>query len=556
MKATTNLRRFGYVFSVIVRHTLAHGIGRGLARWPRLAHKLCGPPLSGPNRFKRVIEEMGGTFIKFGQMLALQSDLIPLEYCRVLFSLFDNVAPFPYAEVERTFREDFQRTPDQIFDSFALNPLATGSIGQVHVAMLGLHKVAVKIRRPSIMTDFSADTAAMRSMVTLVKVLRIRALYWIIAPTEEFVAWTQEELDFRREAHYIEELRRNAHDNPAEKVPAVFWSCTTARILTAEFLEGMTVSEYLRNLEKGDTGKNRAVANLDPGVFAANLVDNFLRDAFRHGMFHADLHPGNLMIMSGNVVGYIDFGISGVLSRYSRRHLISMTLAYARGDLDAMCEAFFRITTKDRNASIQGFRQRLQEISTEWYGTDARESRLRKSITSIMLDLLLLSRETGIWPQRDVIKYIRSAIALDGLIKTFSPGTDIGRHLEAACVRHLRWDAMRTLTSPDTAAGWFGGYANLVRDGALRMLTTLRHLATDAVSPNQIFTGQSSSTGKSSYWNQTLQLVWVVVCLVLILKPRWTGLTAHSFYWLIAAAVVMVLCTLWLVFRRERQASG
>src|SRR5215469_17410018 len=396
-------------------------------------------------------------------MLALQSDLLPLEYCRVLFSLFDSVAPFSYAEVEQTFREDLKRTPTEIFDSFNVHPLATGSIGQVHIAMLGQYKVAVKIRRPSIVTDFSADIAAMKSMVGLVKLLHIRALYWIIAPTEEFVAWTQEELDFRREGHYMDELGHNARENPCEKVPRVFWSYTTARILTAEFLEGVTIAEFLRDR---DAGYSRAAHDFNPQLFAGRLIDNFLGDAFRHGMFHADLHPGNLMIMNGNVVGYIDFGISGVLSRYSRRHLIAMTLAYARGDLDAMCESFFRITTFDHNANLSSFRQRLREVSANWYGLQRTQSRLRKSITSIMLDLLVLSRECGVWPQRDVIKYIRSAIALDGLVKTFSPGMDIGRHLEMACERHIKWDSMRNLVSPDALAGWFGGYANLVRDGA------------------------------------------------------------------------------------------
>src|SRR5262249_55781131 len=146
------------------------------------------------------------------------------------------------------------------------------------------------------------------------------------------------ELDFRREAHYMEELGRNARENPFEKVPAVFWSCTTARILTAEFLDGMTLSEYLRRQEAGQSLE--VAAGFDSRIYGANLIDNFLGDAFRHGMFHADLHPGNLIIMARNTVGYIDFGISGVLSRYSRRHLIAMTLAYARGDLDAMCQAF------------------------------------------------------------------------------------------------------------------------------------------------------------------------------------------------------------------------
>jgi ubiquinone biosynthesis protein len=546
MRARANFRRFGRVLHVVVRHGLIHVIGRRLAKRPKLARKIIGPPLSGPDRFKQLIEELGGTFVKLGQMLALQSDLLPLEYCRALFTLFDSMAPFSYEQVEQVFREDLRRTPREIFDSFDVRTIAAGSIGQVHVAMLAGQKVAVKVRRPTILNDFNADIVAMKSIVRLVKLLRIHALYWIISPTEEFVAWTQEELDFRREAHYMEELRRNARDNPSEKVPAVFWSCTTARILTAEFLEGITVSDYLRNPEEG---KTRAPAGSDPNTLAAHLIDNFLGDAFRHGMFHADLHPGNLMIMSGNVVGYVDFGISGVLSRYSRRHLISMTLAYARGDLDGMCESFFRITTRDKNANVQRFRERLQEVSSTWYGIHATQRRLRKSITSIMLDLLVLSRESGIWPQRDVIKYIRSAIALDGLLKTFSPGTDIGRHLELACERHLKWDSARSLTSPDVVAGWFGGYTNLVRDGALRAVSLLRSLGT-AGSAKQLFASKSGNGHSSERWRQALQMIWVGTCMTLLPKPSQPVFAGHALRSFASLAFVTVSWILWRVIKR------
>src|SRR5215831_14077319 len=454
MKGGASIRRLGLMMRVISRHAFIHLLSQRLARWPHLALKICGPKLSGPQRFRRVIEEIGGTFIKFGQMLALQSDLLPLDYCRALFSLFDQVAPFAYEQVEQIFAEDLHRKPLEIFNSFDPNPIATGSIGQVHVATLGEHKLAVKVRRPTILSDFDADITALKFIVHTVKLLHIRALYWIIAPTEEFVAWTQEELDFRREGHYMDELGHNAKENPCEKVPLVFWSYTTARILTAEYLEGVTISEFLR---ERDAGHTRTVSDFDPRLFAGRLIDNFLGDAFRHGMFHADLHPGNLMIMNGNVVGYIDFGISGVLSRYSRRHLIAMTLAYARGNLDAMCQSFFRISTFAKDANPAGFRQGIIAVSAGWYGKGAGESRLRKSITSIMLDLLIISKNNGVWPQRDVIKYIRSAIALDGLIKTIAPGVDIGRHMEAACERHIKWDSVKTITSSGTVIGSLGG---------------------------------------------------------------------------------------------------
>lgn len=516
MRAKASLSRFKDIFVIVARHALLHAAHRRVARWPRLARKIPGENLPGPRRFRLAIEEIGGTFIKFGQMLAIQSDLLPLEYCAALFSLFDQVPPFAYSEVERTFEEDLGRRPLEVFDRFDPHPLATGSIGQVHVAMLGGRKLAVKVRRPTILSDFDADITAMKFTVHVVKALHIRSMYWIIAPTEEFIAWTQEELDYRREAHYMDELGRNARDNQNEKVPAVLWSCTTARILTVEFLEGLTVSEYLRQQE---TGTIHVSPDFEPQTFGSRLVDNFLGDAFRHGMFHADLHPGNLMIMPGNVVGYIDFGISGVLSRYSRRHLISMTLAYARGDLDAMCESFFRITTFDKNGSQENFRAGLKIAAAKWYGKDEGQSRLRKSITSIMLELLVLSRENGIWPQRDVIKYIRSAIALDGLIKTFAPGMDIGRHLEQACERHIKWDAVRNLISPESLTGWFGGYAHLVRDGFLRAFTVLRRSGTETTPAPVLHNHASKKKAARRRSTTLLQLTWVLVCAAMMLLP-------------------------------------
>ena len=514
MKARASLCRFRDICRISARHIALHVLHRRLARWPRLARRIPGENLSGPKRFRRAIEEIGGTFIKFGQMLAMQSDLLPLEYCAALFSLFDQVPPFDYREVEKTFLEDLGQAPVEIFEAFDAKPVATGSIGQVHVATLGGRKLAVKVRRPTILSDFNADITALKFTVRVVKLLRIRALYWIVAPTEEFIAWTQEELDYRREGHYMDELGRNAKDNEHEKVPAVIWSCTTARILTVEFLDGITISEYLRQLEAGKTPQ--ASPDFDPRIFGARLIDNFLGDAFKHGMFHADLHPGNLMILPGNVVGYIDFGISGVLSRYSRRHLISMTLAYARGDVEGMCEAFFRITTFDKNADTPGFHAGIKEASGGWYGMDEGESRLRRSITSIMLDLLLLSRENGIWPQRDVIKYIRSAIALDGLMKTLSPGLDIGRHLEQACERHIKDDTVRSLVSLETMSGWFGGYAHLARDGFLRAFAMLRRSSTDPA----LSSGASSKpqSGKRHVW--PLQVGWIALCLAAIWRPQ------------------------------------
>jgi ubiquinone biosynthesis protein len=466
-----NLRRLAWLLRVAALHGLAHGLGPRLARWPRLARLLPEVGLSAPERLRVLLEDLGGTFIKFGQMLALQTDVIPFEYCHALSRLLDRVAPFGYAEVEATFVEELGVKPTEIFEVFETEPIATASIGQVHVAYLNGRKLAVKVQRPKVKRYFAGDIRLMTSMVRIIRSLRIKTVYWMIEPLSEFIGWTAEELDYRNEARYMDRLRTNAQDNRAERVPEVLWSYTTPRTLVLEFFEGSTLLGYLRARESGDetTIRRLEMMGFEPQCFARNIIENFLGDAFRHGLFHADLHPANLMILPDNVVGYIDFGITGVLSHYSRRHLINLTLSYTRADLDGMCRAFFKVTSMDANSDPEGFRAGLLKMADQWYDYRGRERRLRKNFTLVMLDMLLLSRATGIWPERDVIKYIRSAIAIDGLITRFAPGFDIGGYLASVCDRYLRREAWQQLVSYDRMVQWSAAAGHLAEDGVPRV---------------------------------------------------------------------------------------
>jgi predicted unusual protein kinase regulating ubiquinone biosynthesis (AarF/ABC1/UbiB family) len=516
MSLWSDLRRLIYIASVLLRHLLAHLLGVRLGRWPWLAQRLPSGADSGPERLRMVFEEVGGTFVKLGQMLALQPDILPLAYCNALFKLLDRIDPFDFVETERIFREQFGREPTEIFARFAPQPLATASIGQVYAAYLGARKVAVKVQRPSVKDDFAGDIRLMTGLIRLIQTLRIRPLYWILEPLGEFVAWTREELDFRCEARYMERLRHNAQGNAQEYIPEVVWDYTTHCILTLEFLDGVTILNYIRALEIGDavTIQRLRKHGFDPDQFAQHIVDNFLHDAFQHGMFHADLHPANLMILPNSVVGYIDFGITGVISSYMRQHLVALTLAYARGDLDGMFAAFFKVSTLDSGADMEGFRRGLHTLSSEWYMMEGKQRRLLKNITLVMLDLLKLSRQTGIWPERDVIKYIRSAIAIDGLITRFAPTFDVGQYLEMICARYLTWHGRQERFAFDALVDWSSANAHLLHDGALRALACL-----DRVTSSELPAGASGSAataGSQSTQRQAIQTAGLI-CAVAVM---------------------------------------
>jgi predicted unusual protein kinase regulating ubiquinone biosynthesis (AarF/ABC1/UbiB family) len=421
-----NVRRVAHIVRVLAAHGLANLVARRSGSQPWLLRMFPLARLGGPERFRRLFEDLGGSFIKFGQMLALQPDIVSIAYCNELFNLLDRIPPFPFPEAERVVREELGRAPAEIFDQFETEPMSAASIGQVHIAWLNGRKVAVKIQRPSAEVEFAGDIRLIRFAMAAIRRLGLSSLYWALEPMSEFAAWTHEELDYRREARYADRLRRNAVNNPHERVPEIFWDLTTRRTLVMEYLPGITALDYLRAMSGDDSWLARKVGarEFDHDRFARHIIDNFVGDAFLHGVFHADLHPANLLVQPGEVVGYVDFGITGVLSRYSRRHLVAMVLTCVRADVDGMADAFFKLARSEADANPALFRSRLAEVSQEWYEIEGAGPVLKRNFTLVMLDMLILCRQTGITPERDVIKYIRSAVAADGLI---TPGARVQR---------------------------------------------------------------------------------------------------------------------------------
>lgn len=555
----SSIRRLAHLVKVIVRHVLAYALTLAVNRWPKLEPHLAVTKLSGPERLRAMVEDMGGTFIKFGQMLALQPDILPVEYCNALFNLLDRVAPFPFAHVERTFVTEFGKSPHEIFDHIEVEPIATASIGQVHIARLHGQKVAVKVQRPNVDTDFNGDIRLMNSFIRLIRRLHLKMFYWLIEPTSEFVTWTSEELDYRREARYMEQQRRIARGNPHECVPKVFADYVSRRTLVVEFIDGLNLLDYLRAIKTGDefTIKRLKAKGFNPDQFVYNILENFLSDAYRFGMFHADLHPANLMILPDSVVGYVDFGITGMLSRYSRQNIVSLTMALGRGDLEAMCAAFFKISTVNEKSDVEGFRHGMRQLNKQWYETVGNSRRLKKNATLVMLDMLMLSRETGIYPERDVVKYIRSAIAIDGLITRVAPDFDLGRHLELICQRHLKWHARSAVFSYSTMAAWASSGSSLMTDGALRAWQALSNLASGQM---KAYTDIPSVTGEDKHRELPLRIAsLLLVGLTLLTVGSDTAKSNTGWFtpeFILIAIVAAMLASQFVGSRKVKVASG
>lgn len=435
------------LMAVAVRHGLGH-----VFRLPR--------GIDGPTRLRLLLEDAGGTWLKFGQVLSLQPDVLPREYCNALFDLLDRVPPFELAAVERVFREELGRRPAEVFDEFDPIPLASASIGQVHVARLGDRKLAVKVQRPDVDRSFEADLRLMVALQTLITRLRIKRFYWLKRAISEFVEWTHEELDYRTESRFMAALGHNARDNRREAIPNLLGELSTPRVLVADLLEGPVLVDYLRAIEAGRREafeRDRLDADFDREELARNIVRNFVSDAFHHGLFHADLHPANLLILDDNVVGYVDFGITGSLSSFARRNLVALTLALARADLDAMMRHYLRLATETDESDIAACKDGLRDLLGVWFDLDRDHPVLLTSFTRIMLDMLSLGRRTELVPAPDTIRYLRSVITAEGLIARFAPDFDVGSYLEQVCEDELREQEWSDWLSPATMAEWAAG---------------------------------------------------------------------------------------------------
>jgi ubiquinone biosynthesis protein len=312
-------------------------------------------------RLREMFDELGPTFVKFGQLLSTRPDVVPPDIIGELRKLQDDVSPVPMEDVERVIGEELGLTVEQAFLDFDETPIAAASIGQVHRATLPNDvQVVVKVQRPNAARQIESDLKLMASAARVARE-RVRQLDFIDTGelVDEFGRSIRLELDYQQEARNAETFRRNFAGDERIAVPRVWWRYTTGRLLTLDRLEGTHVRDL--DLDAWDDASRRELAY--------TLTDAWMAMIFRHAFFHGDPHPSNILHLDDGRLGLIDFGLAGRLTDLDMARLTRLFVDAATENVEALPRRLTDLGVRYPREREEELRSRLEELYYRYYGS-------------------------------------------------------------------------------------------------------------------------------------------------------------------------------------------
>jgi len=365
--------------------------------------------LSRAERFRLALEELGPTFIKLGQLLSTRADLLPQDFIRELVKLQDEVPPFPYEEAQKIMEGELKRPVGDVFSAVDPEPLAAASIGQVHLARLPSgEEVAVKVQRPGIRRIVEVDLEILYHLATLMeRHLEGWDLHRPTGVVEEFGRTMGKELDYTIEAASMERFAAQYLDEPRVYVPKVHREATGPRILTMEYLDGIKSSSFDRLREEG----------YDLREIADRGAELLMAQIFVHGFFHADPHPGNLMVFPGNVICFLDMGMMGRLDRETRGNIVDLVLAVVRRDESGLADSLIRITSWDEEPDRRELERDALELAERHLYRPLKEM----SVVKFMHQIFDVAAKHRLRLPMDILLLIKALGTLEGLGSDLDP---------------------------------------------------------------------------------------------------------------------------------------
>jgi ubiquinone biosynthesis protein len=364
-------------------------------------------------RLRLALESLGPIFVKFGQMLSTRRDLMPLDIAEELAKLQDQVPPFPSEQAVALLEQVYKKKLHEVFQSFDTTPIASASVAQVHFAVLpDGREVAVKILRPGIEPIINHDIALLDVGAGLLE--RFWADGKRLKPrlvVAEFNKYLHDELDLMREASCASQLRRNFPNSKLLQVPEVYWDWCSTTVMVMERMQGIPISQIdaLR------------AANIDLSKLASNGVEIFYTQVFRDGFFHADMHPGNIMVAEDGRYIALDFGIMGTLSDEDKNYLAQNFLAFFNRDYKRVAQVHIDSGWAPAATRVDELEAAIRSVCEPIFDRPLREV----SFGRVLLRLFQTSRRFGIEVQPQLVLLQKTLLNIEGLGLQLDPELDL-----------------------------------------------------------------------------------------------------------------------------------
>jgi len=359
--------------------------------------------LSLAERLRLSFEELGPTFVKFGQLLATRPDLIPADIVEECKKLHDQVPYVPFSLIEQQLHRHFGQPLDQIFAEFDESPLAAASIAQVHKARLkNGQKVVVKVQRPGIEEIIAEDLSVLYTLAELLEryVVELR-VYNPVGIVDQFFNSLELETNFVIEANNIRRFQKNFKDEPNIKIPDVYEEYSGQKVLVLEFLEGTPLSQKRALDQEG----------IDPEVVLRTGLHCYLKMVFTDGLFHGDLHAGNMFVMPDNKVGLIDFGVVGRLNNRTQSAIANMLLALAAEDYDRLAYEYVDLAPYSERVDVDKFARELRDLIAPYYGLTLKNV----NVGRLLLESTAIAARHQLMLPTELVMFFKSIVTIEGM---------------------------------------------------------------------------------------------------------------------------------------------
>ena len=419
--AYKNIQRLRQIITILIKHGFYPIIERiHLTKLISLPQRILGKKvivqqeaISFAVRTRLAFEELGPTFIKFGQILSTRPDILPEEFIRELLKLQDEVPPFPFPDVVRVIENEFKKPVKELFKDIDEKSVAAASIAQVHRAVtMDGEDVVIKVQRPNIETTIDDDISILQYLAKLiVKYIQESKVYDPVGMVEEFAITIKREMDFTLEASYTERFKKKHSNDPRIFIPSIYWNLTGKKALTMERITGIKID----NIEK------LRQSGIDTEKISHLVAEVLFRQIFEFGVFHGDLHSGNIFVLGPEKVAFVDFGIVGRVDQEMQENLADIFVGLVSEDYELLTKVYLKMGILPEDIDEASFKREYHDILFAYFGKPFKIT----SIGELLMNYIRLASRYKVKMPRELLLLDKCILELEGLGRLLHPDVNV-----------------------------------------------------------------------------------------------------------------------------------